>query len=116
MSKAGASSRRKYLHDHGGTLYRRYRKRGRELKHRGDQRRKEASTNKHLSTSPEKEMFLASLEQTDAILLYMYGFWCEDMASNGSCIVANWTSLYGLLKYVYSYHESKKMTFLAGLW
>ncbi|UZJ52165.1 hypothetical protein CBS101457_001485 [Exobasidium rhododendri] len=93
-----------------------YRKRGRELKHRGDQRRKDVSTNKRLaSSSPEKELLLASLEQTDALLLYMYGFWCEDMAFNGSCVVANWTSLYGLLKYVYLNHEKNKMTLLAGL-
>lgn len=93
-----------------------YRQRGRELKHRGDQRRRDISTSKRLASSPEKESLVASLEQTDALLLYMYGFWCEDQACGGSCVVANWTSLYGLLKYVYLNHEKSKMPLLAGLW
>jgi hypothetical protein len=57
---------------------------------------------------------VASLEQMDALLLYTYGFWCEDQACN-SCVVANWTSLYGLLKYVHDQLTKNKMTVLAGL-
>lgn len=92
-----------------------YRQKGRELKHRGDNRRRDISTNKRLSSSPEKESLVASLEQLDALLLYMYGFWCEDQACGGNCVVANWTSLYGLLKYVYDQLMKSKMTVLAGL-
>lgn len=65
-------------------------------------------------TSPISEELIASLEQTDALLLYTYGFWCEDQGG-GTCISANWTSLYGLLKYVYLRHEKSKMYVLSGL-
>ena len=93
-----------------------YRQRGRELKHRGDHRRRDISTSKRHIASPEKESLVASLEQLDALLLYMYGFWCEDQACGGSCVVNNWTSLYGLLKYVYDQLVKSKMPMLAGLW
>lgn len=88
-----------------------YRHRGRELKHRGDRRLRESSTN---YTSPINEALIAGLEQTDALLLYVYGFWCDDQG-RGTCITENWNSLFGLLKYVYLRHEKNKATVLAGL-
>ena len=83
-----------------------YRHRGRELKHRGDKRLRESSTN---YTSPINEALIAGLEQTDALLLYVYGFWCDDQG-RGTCITENWNSLFGLLKYVYLRHEKNKAT------
>jgi hypothetical protein len=100
----------------GSCIHDSYRHRGRELKHRGDDRRRDLATSKRLASSPEKEALVASLEQMDALLLYTYGFWCEDQAVGAnSCVVANWTSLYGLLKYVYDQLSKNKMTVLAGL-
>lgn len=88
-----------------------YRHRGRELKHRGDRRLRDSSTN---YSSPISEALIAGLEQTDALLLYVYGFWCDDQG-RGTCITENWNSLFGLLKYVYLRHEKNKATVLAGL-
>lgn len=65
--------------------------------------------------SPRGANIHAALEQTDALLLYTYGFWCEDQGG-GICVPANWTSLYGLLKYVYLCHERNQMPILSGLW
>lgn len=88
-----------------------YRHTGRQLKHRGDRRLRDSSTN---YTSPINEALIAGLEQTDALLLYVYGFWCDDQG-RGTCITENWNSLFGLLKYVYLRHEKNKATVLAGL-
>jgi hypothetical protein len=88
-----------------------YRHIGRELKHRGDRRLRDSSS--HL-TSPLNEALIAGLEQTDALLLYTYGFWCEDQG-NGTCVAANWHSIYALLRYVYQRFEKSKMATLSAL-
>lgn len=99
----------------------RYRTHGRELKHRGDQRLREASAQQLSSGQPSSAAQLAALEQTDALLLYVYGFWCEDQAATSSavphaCVAHNWASLFGLLKYVHACHERNGNKVLAGLW
>lgn len=66
------------------------------------------------STSPRSAMLTAALEHTDALLLYTYGFWCEDQGS-GMCVAHNWESLFGLLKHVKASHDRGKMFILSSV-
>lgn len=104
-----------------------YQSKGRALKHAGDRRLREASSAYDASTTAASQQ-VAIYQHTEAILLFMYGFWCEDWAaslkmaaagsassSSRSCIVANWSSLSGLLHYVCANHEKHKNEALAGL-
>jgi len=111
-----------------------YRRKGRDVKHAGDRRLREASTN---PASADTQKHIAALEQTDALLHFVYGFWCEDQAlqlnlaakekesrgSTGSlktepyaCVITNWESLTGLLRYCIDSHERRKDAMMVGLW
>lgn len=96
-----------------------YQARGRSLKHSGDNRVRSAPPASSSSTRAAVQR-VANFEQTEAILLYMYAFWCEDHAAATStgkagCIVSNWSSLSGLMHYVCANHEKAKDYPLAGL-
>lgn len=107
-----------------------FQSRGRALKHSGDRRLREASTASYSSSSKQlAAQQAATFEHTEAILLFIYAFWCEDAAANWnsksgesssssssqkSCSVANWSSLSGLLHYVCANHEKQKNPALAG--
>lgn len=98
--------------------FRRYRNRGRELKHSGDRRMREASVASSSYGAPHPDAEVAALEQTDALLLYVYSFWCDDQAGGGgsTCVASNWQSIFGLLRYVRERHEKLGTTALVGLW
>ncbi|CAO1638134.1 unnamed protein product [Parajaminaea phylloscopi] len=106
-----------------GTMYQ---ARGRALKHAGDRRLREANSTFDRGAMSAAQR-VAIHQHTEAILLFIYGFWCEDWAASlknasstsstgGSrtCIVANWSSLSGLLHYVCASHEKHKDEALAG--
>lgn len=111
-----------------------YRRKGRDVKHSGDRRLRESSAD---PSTAQSQASIAALEQTDALLHFVYGFWCEDMAlglslaakekenkasSSSShvepyaCVTTNWESLSGLLKYCIASHERRKDAILVGLW
>lgn len=108
-----------------------YQSKGRELKHCGDRRTREAgssSSQPSSSASASQQRQIAIYEQTEAVLLYVYGFWCEDAAATlanasgageGSAspavMVGNWRSLLGLIHYVGSYHERRGECALGAL-
>lgn len=58
----------------------------------------------------------------DAVLLYVYSFWCEDEAAaidagTSSVVIAvNWNTIFGLLKYVCDSQVRNGFPALAGLW
>ncbi|CEH14331.1 hypothetical protein CBOM_02185 [Ceraceosorus bombacis] len=97
-----------------------FRARGRSLKHQGDQRLREESTMR-IGSSPSSAACIATFEQMDAVLLYVYSFWCEDEAAAidtgtpGVIIAANWNTIFGLLKYVCDCQERNGFPALAGL-
>lgn len=97
-----------------------YQSRGRSLKHSGDRRIRDASP-RASSTSRNSAQTIANYEQTEAIVLYLYAFWCEDQtlpaggSSSRPCILTNWSSLSGLLHHVHRNHEKQGEHLLAAL-
>lgn len=85
----------------------RYRAKGRELKHAGDKIARENAT----STST----VLAVVLQMDAVLLYVYAFWCDDTAAK-NCLAQNWQSIFGLLSFVKSRADKANMDIVSGIW
>ncbi|KAE8250592.1 hypothetical protein A4X13_0g4584 [Tilletia indica] len=128
---------------------RQYKVRGRQLKHSGDRRTKEfqdpggVGGSQGLTRQESNET--AALEHTDAILHYVYAFWCDDqiraltatrkggsdqqarLSSSSSstttpsssalshCTPANWITLFGLLEFSTKLHQRMGWTHLAGL-
>lgn len=84
-----------------------YRDKGRQLKHSSDKIAREAST--------PGESSLALLQQMDAVLLYVYAFWCDDQAAK-TCVVQNWQSIFGLLAFVKSRAEKAGLSIIVGIW
>ncbi|GAA5885695.1 hypothetical protein JCM16303_003118 [Sporobolomyces ruberrimus] len=64
---------------------------GRRLKHSGDSLARRSS-------SPST-ILLSLAHQLDAILLYVFAFWCDDTASK-TCLKENWSSVFGLIGFV----------------
>lgn len=60
-------------------------------------------------------MPLAVVLQMDAVLLYVYAFWCDDTAAK-NCLVQNWQSIFGLLAFVKSRAEKASLSVIVGLW
>ncbi|GAA5889378.1 hypothetical protein JCM6882_000726 [Rhodosporidiobolus microsporus] len=70
---------------------------GRSLKHKGDAFARSASS---LSgTAARKDRLRGIVHQMDAILLYVFAFWCDDVAGK-ACLAANWQSVFGLIGFV----------------
>lgn len=84
-----------------------YREQGRSLKHSGDRVAREAKS--------AKDGTLAAVLQMEAILLYVFAFWCDDQASR-NCLVANWHSIFGLLSFVKRAAEKQGLAVISGLW
>lgn len=51
----------------------------------------------------------------DAVLLYVFAFWCDDQAAK-TCVVKNWQSIFGLLTFVKSRAEKSGMAIVVGIW
>ncbi|TIA76199.1 hypothetical protein E3P91_00101 [Wallemia ichthyophaga] len=98
------------------TAHRRYKDRGRNMKHLGDRHYQQASkaasesgsgsatanasASGNSSGSSHTLKILASCELVDAVLMYVYGFWCEDRSSVPN--IQNWHSLEPLAKFARS--------------
>ncbi|BGP18514.1 hypothetical protein JCM10213_002971 [Rhodosporidiobolus nylandii] len=70
---------------------------GRSLKHKGDAFARSASTAS--GSAARKDRLRAIVHQMDAILLYVFAFWCDDAAGR-TCLTANWQSVFGLIGFV----------------
>ncbi|TKY84506.1 hypothetical protein EX895_006407 [Sporisorium graminicola] len=82
-----------------------YRTAARDLKHAADARASSLSTSRpsYLASRPTQ---VSALEQLDAVLLFSYAFWLDDLSSAGDNIVTkNWISLFGLLRYATNAHS-----------
>lgn len=66
------------------------------MKHLGDRHYQQASKTQS-SDEGEKVKLLAGCELLDAVLMYAYGFWCEDRTSVPN--IQNWQSLEPLAKF-----------------
>ncbi|KAE8184496.1 hypothetical protein CF336_g7777 [Tilletia laevis] len=107
-----------------------YKARGRELKHSGDRRARDGSDGR----SRQEAVETAALEHTDAILHYVYAFWCDDQAraltarkgesvtaalsstaAASHCNPGNWTSLFLFLEFAIKAHNKTGWSHLAGL-
>lgn len=103
----------------------RFQREARSLKHAGDEllRGEEQGSKRQLAG-------LATL--TDAVLLFMFGFWCDDTrhasaesapsssSSSSSASVPvnakNWQSVFGLLRYVKGLASKQSLGTLASIW
>ncbi|GAA6031589.1 hypothetical protein JCM8097_006537 [Rhodosporidiobolus ruineniae] len=78
---------------------------GRSLKHKGDAFSRSASSSSAPpapgapAPSPRKDRLRGIVHQMDAILLYVFAFWCDDVAGR-ACVTANWQSVFGLIGFV----------------
>ncbi|GAA5906875.1 uncharacterized protein JCM6883_005715 [Sporobolomyces salmoneus] len=79
---------------------------GRRLKHSGDSLARR-------SNSPQT-ILLSLAHQLDAILLYVFSFWCDDTASK-TCLSTNWSSVFGLIGFVKKAAEKENQQFLIGI-
>ncbi|SJX63672.1 uncharacterized protein SRS1_14422 [Sporisorium reilianum f. sp. reilianum] len=81
-----------------------YRTAARDLKHAADARASSLSSSRpsYLASRPTQ---LSALEQLDAVLLFSYAFWLDDLASPTGTIAKNWISLFGLLRYATNAHS-----------
>ncbi|SCZ94001.1 BZ3500_MvSof-1268-A1-R1_Chr6-1g08358 [Microbotryum saponariae] len=82
----------------------RFRATGRELKHMGDKLAQESTANHAVALA----------YQTDAILLYVFAFWCDDQAAK-TCIAQNWQTIFGLVAYVKRAAQKAKLGLLEGI-
>lgn len=78
----------------------RYRQRAHALKRSGDR-------NCRPSASGPPDHLLALLEHTDASLMYLYAYWCDDRAA-GRVVTANWAGSESLRVYVRGRWEREK--------
>lgn len=77
------------------------------MKHSSDKLAREA-------TNPSENL-IAIVQQTDAMLLFIFSFWCDDQAAK-SCIVQHWQSIFGLISFVKSRAEKVGMSIIVGIW
>ncbi|KAK0550413.1 hypothetical protein OC846_003680 [Tilletia horrida] len=107
-----------------------FKERGRKLKHAGDARvRSNTSSSPQVNartgrTGKQEASEIAALEHMDAILHFVYSFWCEDQAHalkarNGtpSSVTSNpnnWASLFPFLEFTAKFHPRVGWTHLAG--
>ena len=84
-----------------------YREKGREVKHEGDRTRRDG-----IGPSANR---LATLQQADAVMIYVFSYWCDDQATKQTN-VSNWKAIFGLLTFVKSTAEKAGMTIVVGLW
>ncbi|KAM0750803.1 hypothetical protein T439DRAFT_325861 [Meredithblackwellia eburnea MCA 4105] len=84
-----------------------YREKGREVKHQGDKTRREGG-------SSSRANILATIQQADAVMLYVFSYWCDDQA-NKQTMVVNWKTIFGLLSYVKNTAEKAGMGIVLGL-
>lgn len=97
-----------------------YRSAARELKHAADARASSLSASRpsYLAARPTQ---VSALEQLDAVLLFCYAFWLDDLAASdsatpgGGCIAKNWISLFGLLRYATNAHSDLGNDVLLGV-
>ncbi|GAA5965643.1 hypothetical protein JCM3765_000911 [Sporobolomyces pararoseus] len=82
---------------------------GRRLKHSGDSLARRSS-----SSSSTQTILLSLAHQLDAILLYVFAFWCDDTASK-TCLPGNWSSVFGLIGFVKKTAEKENQTLLIGI-
>lgn len=87
----------------------RYREQGRSLKHSGDRVAREAQSAQSVQSAT-----LAVCQQMEAILLYVFAFWCDDQASR-NCLATNWHSIFGLLSFVKRAAEKQGLAVILGL-
>lgn len=81
---------------------------GRKLKHTGDAIGRAAS--------PERKDVLRALaHHVDSILLYVFSFWCDDVASR-ACNVQQWGSMFGLIAFVRKMAERENVAVVVGMW
>lgn len=99
-----------------------YQSKARSLKHSSDRTLREAVAPDSASVLAQRQA--AVFGQTDAVLLYVYAFWCEDALATlnaGSSvdgptvIVSNWRSMLDLVKFVAAKHERRREWALAAL-
>ncbi|GAA5969648.1 hypothetical protein JCM11641_008192 [Rhodosporidiobolus odoratus] len=69
---------------------------GRSLKHKGDAF---ARTTSEDARQARKDRLRGIVHQMDAILLYVFAFWCDDAAGR-TCLTQNWQSVFGLIGFV----------------
>ncbi|KAL8283863.1 hypothetical protein RQP46_005295 [Phenoliferia psychrophenolica] len=86
-----------------------YRDKGREVKHEGDRTRRDGG-----SMDPSANR-LATLQQCDAVMIYVFSYWCDDQAAKQTN-VGNWKAIFGLLSFVKSSAEKAGMSIVVGLW
>ncbi|GAA6063099.1 hypothetical protein JCM10212_003297 [Sporobolomyces blumeae] len=79
---------------------------GRQLKHSGDSLARR-------STTPTATL-LSLAHQLDAILLYVFAFWCDDQASK-TCLGQNWNSVFGLIAFVKKASEKEGQVVLTAI-
>lgn len=60
------------------------------MKHAGDRSARSSGSSTVLSI----------LQQTEAILFYIFSFWCDDQANNKVCQAFNWQSIFALITFV----------------
>ncbi|KAK4047887.1 hypothetical protein OIO90_006048 [Microbotryomycetes sp. JL221] len=108
LDKPGQDWRVAYPKERLRKLAAKYRDKGRTLKHSGDAIARQA----HSSTGPRAKLALAN--QTEAILMYMFAFWCDDMAAK-ACIPSNWKTIFPLLAFVKQRADKDKQTIITGL-
>jgi hypothetical protein len=84
-----------------------YRERGRTLKHSGDRRMRDP-----LGPSCADRSLA---EQTDAVFLYCYSFYCDDRVAK-SFQRTNWKTIFGLLEFVKKKAMDSKYDALVGVW
>lgn len=58
---------------------------------------------------------MALAKQTEAILLYVFAFWCDDQAAK-TCISQNWQSIFGLVAFVKRAAEKANLSLVVALW
>lgn len=109
-------------HDTLSALAAAYRSAARELKHAADARTSALSASRpsYFAARPTQ---LSALQQLDAVLLFCYAFWLDDLGcsssasndSGGACITKNWISLFGLLRYATNAHSDLGNDVLLGV-
>ncbi|KAI5479217.1 hypothetical protein MNV49_003911 [Pseudohyphozyma bogoriensis] len=95
-----------YSHERLKRLAGMYRGEARDLKRLGDKTAREDRS--------ARGQLHSTVLQTDALLLYVFGFWCDDQAIKG-CNAAQWQSLFGLLTWVKGCAEKAGASIITGI-
>lgn len=74
------------------------------MKHAGDKTRRDGRSNA-----------LATIQQADAVLLFVFSYWCDDQARK-TTTSTNWQSVHGLLDFVKTSAVKAKLDIVLGLW